>query len=109
MKSLKPIRMTALKYEFKRLPSRVRWFGFAVATLILVACSPNQQAPGPEQAYKKQLESCSKELSKSPLVPIIGGGRLDTRMFDFAMPTIRVEDAQCGTDGFETSFYPCAT
>lgn len=72
--------------------------------LLMQGCSKREE-PAEQKAYRQQLEACSEQLQKDPLVPIVGGGYLDTRRLDFNATTVRFEDGQCGTDGFETSFY----
>lgn len=76
----------------------------AVLLLLTLGCSKREQ-PAELKAYRQQLEACSEQLQKDPLVPIVGGGYLDTRRLDFNATTVRFEDGQCGTDGFEASFY----
>ena len=78
-------------------------FGTAIVLALLQSCS--RQEDQAAKAYEQQLQACQQQLQQNPLVPIIGGGHLDTRRYDFNVPTVRFEDGQCGTDGFETSFY----
>ena len=77
------------------------------AALALLGCTRKEddQLRAQQAAYQKQLEDCSRQLSKDPRIPIIGGGYLDTSRFAFNKPTVRFEDGQCGTDGFETDFF----
>lgn len=74
--------------------------------LAMVGCSrkEDEQLRAQQVAYQKQLDDCRSQLRKDPRVPIIGGGYLDTSRFAFTMPTVRFEDGQCGTDGFESIF-----
>lgn len=71
----------------------------------LSACGPSEEERARMAAHKERVNACIEQIRTDPLVPIIGGGYLDTRRFDFNVPTVRVDDGQCGTDGFETSFY----
>lgn len=57
------------------------------------------------KAYRAQLRQCRQELAKSPLIPIIGGGYLDTRYFAFNVPSVRYTDGECGTDLFTAEFW----
>lgn len=75
------------------------------SVLVLTACGPSEKERADMAAYQARLSACRTQLGQDPLVPIIGGGHLDTRRFDFNVPDVRVDDGQCGTDGFETSFY----
>ncbi len=56
------------------------------------------------KAYRAQLRQCRQELAKSPLIPIIGGGYLDTRYFAFNVPSVRYTNGECGTDLFTAEF-----
>lgn len=59
-----------------------------------------------QQAYEKQIEQCRDELAKKvPMIPIIGGGYLDTRYFAFNVPSVVYKDGECGTDTFVTNLY----
>ena len=77
----------------------------SAALLVLTQGCSKREEPAELKAYRQQLDACSEQLQKDPLVPIIGGGHLDTRRLDFNATTVRFEDGECGTDGFETSFY----
>jgi hypothetical protein len=77
-----------------------------VLFLLLLGCKPGPSADGIRaQEYQKQLDQCRTELAKNPLIPIIGGGYLDTKYFAFNVPAVRFEEGQCGTDGFTSDFY----
>lgn len=95
-----------MKFYCSRLSVTARYgIGIVVTAMLLltIGCSRNEEAE--TTGFQEQLNACSEHLRQNPLVPIVGGGHLDTRRFDFNVPTVRLADGQCGTDGFETSFY----
>src|SRR5262245_1935013 len=83
---------------------RAAMVGALGVSMLLMGCQRQKEATA-HQAYQLQLANCREQFLKNPLVPIVGGGHLDTRRFGFNMPTVRYENGQGGTDGFETSFY----
>lgn len=82
--------------------SMLQFVAMLILTVSTVGCSRNDSAG---KAFEQQLEKCREQFLANPLVPIVGGGYLDTRRFAFNVPTVRYEDGKCGTDGFVTSFY----
>ena len=96
--------MNSFPLDSQRDSRRTRALLASLVSLGLFGCKP--AGPSPELlAYRKQLNQCRQDLAKDPLVPIVGGGFLDTRRFAFNVPTVRYEDGKCGTDGFQAEFW----
>jgi hypothetical protein len=78
--------------------------GLLVLALLVSGCGKSERDVE-LQTHDKHVEECRVALAKNPLIPIIGGGRLDTKYFAFNVPTVRFEKGECGTDGFVSDFY----
>ena len=81
-----------------------------LALVLLASLSGCQRREAEEQKaalaeYQRKNRACIDSLSGQPRVPILGGGDLRVDRFAFSATTIRLEDGECGTDGFETHFY----
>jgi hypothetical protein len=84
-----------------------RGLACAIVTAMLVSsfagCSRREEKEAAERR-QKELDACRQKISESHLVPIIGGGHLDAKKLGIFF-NVRVENGECGTDGFEGGFY----
>lgn len=93
-----PLKNSALKTNISRI------FILIASILTIGGCDPLDEDKE-LKAYYEKIDQCREELKKSPLIPIIGGGYLDTRYFAFNVPSVRYVDGQCGTDLFTAEFW----
>jgi hypothetical protein len=96
-----------LKQPHRESATRRVFIASMAASLLSSGCSREEEIAAQQRqlAYEKQLEMCREQFDKDPLVPILGGGHLDARRFDFGATPVLSEDGHCGTDGFEASFF----
>jgi len=89
-------------------------FGTKTACLLLLplvacmtACQPSNDAKMRAELmeHERKLQACINSLRGQSRIPILGGGFLRVDRFAFSVPGIRLQDGECGTDGFETHFY----
>ncbi len=73
----------------------------------LTACQPSNEAKirAALKEHERKLRACIDSLKGQTRIPILGGGFLRVDRFAFSVPGIRLQDGECGTDGFETHFY----
>lgn len=86
------------------MPARLLLLALLVC---MAACDPGFTAKQKAELkeYELKLKACIDSLRGQPRIPILGGGYLRVDRFAFSVPGIRLEDGECGTDGFETHFY----